>query len=79
MFEMDILFELFNSTSDKKIPILEILILLVKRIIDANYVERIQIEPSIHMHNNRLKITPDYLKLTDSGRKFMKNISSEMI
>lgn len=77
IFEIDILFELNNLPKEKAIQFPPYLILLVKRLIDAGHIEWIKTLTGVIIGG--MKSNPDYLKITPSGKEFVKNLSLENI
>ncbi len=71
-FEIDILFELNKIPQDKAMQFPPYLILLVKRVIESRYVEWIETPKGVIIGG--MKSNPDYLKITDKGREFVKNL-----
>ena len=77
VFEVDILFELIKIPEGKAIQFPSYLILLIKRIIEAGYVEWIKTPEGVKIGG--MKINPDYLKITSSGKEFIDNLSDENV
>ena len=76
-FEIDVLFELIKIPSEEAMQFPPYLILLVKRIKDEGYINWIQTPPGVMIGG--MKSNPDYLQITEKGREFINNISSENI
>lgn len=70
MFEIDILFELNKLPAESTIHFPPYLILLIKRIIEANYVDWIKTPSAVEIGG--MKANPDYLRITEKGRKFIE-------
>jgi len=77
LFETDILFELEKAPKDAMFQFPSYLILLVKRIIESGYVEWIKTPVGVVIGG--MKSNPDYLKITDNGGKFIKDLRSKDI
>ena len=82
-FEVDILFELYKMPKDDALHWPPYLMLLIKRLIDIGYVERIinekpyGIRTSIGPQNKMLELGPDLLIITDKGIKFIEGLGVE--
>jgi len=76
-FEIDVLFELNKIPKDKAMQFPPYLILLVKRIIESGYIELIKTPAGVMIGG--MKSNPDYLKITEEGREFVKSLNSEDI
>jgi hypothetical protein len=70
-FEMDLLFELYNSPPNTGFQWPPFLMLQVKRIIDAGYIFRQENKQS-GIFLNGMKTDPDLLGITESGRQFIQ-------
>jgi len=77
LFEIDILFELDKAPEDAMFQFPSYLMLLVKRIIELEYVEWIRTPVGVRIGG--MKSNPDYLKITDKGREFINDLYSENI
>ena len=77
LFEIDVLFELDKIPQDKAMQFPPYLILLVKRIIESGYIDWIKTPPGVMIGG--MKSNPDYIKITDKGREFIKSLYSENI
>lgn len=75
VFEIDVLFELNKIPSDKALQFPSYLILLVKRIIDAGYVDWIKTPAGVMIGG--MKSNPDYLKITLEGKEFVSQLSTQ--
>jgi len=72
-FEMDVLFELYQARPNAALPFPTYLGLLIKRILDAGFVE-IRVDPSMSVHFGTIKMSPDFLVLTQKGRAFIESL-----
>lgn len=70
--EMDLLFELYHSPADFAAQWPAYLMLLVKRILEAGYIERHETE-TVAMIGG-MKSNPDYLTITAKGREFIESL-----
>lgn len=77
IFEIDILFELDKITDGGAMQFPPYLILLVKRLIEAKYIEWIQTPMGVQIGG--MKSNPDYLKITREGHEFVRNINLKNI
>ena len=66
------LFELYRAAPGAAIQFPAYLMLLVKRMIEAGYVQRIETPTGVAIGG--MKSNPDYLLITDSGRKFIEEL-----
>jgi len=83
-FEIDVLFELNKVPKEQAMQFPSFLILLIKRIVEEGYVEWIKTPPGVSISHsgkgaNVFKLNPDYLKITDEGREFVKSLNFEDI
>ena len=76
-FEIDVLYELEKIPSHSMMQFPPYLILLIKRIIEAGYVKWHQTPAGVMIGG--MKSNPDYLQITDTGREFLKGLSSKDI
>ena len=76
-FEIDVLFELSKIRSGMYLPFPTYLSLLIKRLLDSNFV-RID-ENKTGIFTGPVKTTPDFLVITDKGRDFIKSLGIEKI
>ena len=76
-FEVDVLFHLEKAPENVAIQFPSYLILLVKRIIEEGYIKWIKTPEGVKIGG--MKANPDYLKITDKGREFVKDLQSENI
>jgi len=76
-FEIDILFELNKMPESKMMQFPPYLILLVKRIIEAGYVQWIQTPRGVMIGG--MKSNPDFLQINYKGREFIQTLSSNDI
>jgi hypothetical protein len=76
-FEMDVLFELSDSNDDGAISFPKYLYLLVKRLLDAQFVKFVDSGGMIWWGD--VKVNPDYLVITDQGRRFVESLGLEDI
>src|ERR1043165_9906774 len=72
-FEIDVLFALAPLPSHQALPFMSYLVLLVKRLLDAEYV-RLLTNPN-EILSFGIKTNPDYLQITDKGREFVESLS----
>ena len=72
-WELDILFELFNSAEgvEKQFP--AFMLMLIKRIVDSGFVEIT--EGNTYIQVRDMKLNPSYLKLTNKGRGFISHLN----
>lgn len=72
--EIDVLFEAYNSESGQPILWPSFMVMLIKRILDAGYVE---CHPQgNHVTVSGLPISPDHLYITEQGRDFIENVNT---
>ena len=71
--EFDVLFEAYNSESGQPILWPSFMLMLIKRILDAGYVECHS--QGDHVTVSGLPISPDHLYITGKGRDFIENVS----
>ena len=76
--EIDVLFEANACQPGESIPWPPFMRLLIKRILDAEYVKLSQ-RTTGGVFINNTRFSPDDLSITDQGRKFIQNIGSESI
>lgn len=76
-FEVDLLYELVELNQGEKYQFLPFLKLLIKRLLEAGYITYEGTMARVAMGN--IKLNPDLVGITDSGRRFIKNISSKNI
>ncbi len=76
-FEMDVLFALHNAGPGKGIPFPTYLSLLIKRILDAGFVQIIETESGIRL--GPVKVTPDFLEITKEGKAFVQSLGIQEI
>lgn len=76
-FEMDVLFELSESGEGGAISFPIYLSLLVKRLLDARFVKFVESGGMIWWGD--VKVNPDYLVITDKGRRFVESLGLENI
>lgn len=70
--EVDLLFDAYKLKSNKVILWPEYLMVLLKRLLEAEYVKRTVREPTVKVGG--LKLNADHLTLTDKGRKFIESL-----
>lgn len=73
-FELDILLELSRLPSDQGLPYQSIYFLLIKAILEEKFVAIIQQSGEISFGG--IRMNPDALVITDSGRQFVKDFST---
>ena len=76
--EIDVLFEANACQPGESIPWLPLMRLLIKRILDAEYVKLSQRTTRTVFINDTL-FSPDALSITDKGRQFIQDIGSQPI
>ena len=76
--EIDVLFEANAYQPGESIPWLPFMRLLIKRILDAEYVKLSQRTTGTVFINGTL-FSPDVLSITDKGRQFIQDIGSQPI
>lgn len=76
-FEVDLLYELINLYPGEKYQFLPFLRLLIKRLLEAGYVTYEETMAQVAMGN--IKLNPDLIEITDSGRQFIRDISIKNI
>jgi hypothetical protein len=76
-FEVDLLYELVELNPEEKHQFLPFLKLLIKRIMEAGYITYEETMAQVAMGN--IKLNPDLIKITSSGRQFIQDISSKNI
>jgi hypothetical protein len=70
--EVDVLFELFGLTEDEGIPWVGFNLILLKRLLDAEYIDVQELSSSIRI--GTIKTTPDLIFITDGGRAFIRDL-----
>jgi len=79
-FEMDVLFELHKVESNKGLPIPPYLRLLIKRILDAEFIRISSLYgKSVEVQIGDISIVPDLILITDKGREFIASLGIEEI
>ena len=73
-FEVDVLFELNALPDNMQMMIPSYLILLVKRLLEAHYVEWTQTPVSSAI--GQLKLNPDYIRITQAGRNYITSLGT---
>ena len=76
-FEVDLLYELVELNPGEKHQFLPFLKLLIKRIMEAGYITYEETMAQVAMGDT--KLNPDLIKITNSGRQFIQDISSKNI
>ena len=71
-FEIDLLFELYRLPDGSRAQFPSYLMLLVKRLLEAGYVNRIETPPGVLIGG--MKSNPDYLTITGKGRTFVTDL-----
>ena len=71
-FEVDILFETYKLKSNQVILFPEYLMLLVRRLLDAGYIERTVRKATAKIGG--LKLNADHLRITQKGREFVESL-----
>lgn len=74
-WELDILFELFNSDEGSEKPFPAFMLMLIKRIVDSGFVEIT--EGSSYVQVQDMKLNPSYLKLTKEGKNFISHLDEK--
>ena len=75
-FEVDILFECYRASKDQKlIPWIEYLLLMIKRLLDCQYI-KIQ-RGGVQVSFGGLNNSPVYLVITNKGREFVESLGFE--
>jgi hypothetical protein len=77
IFEIDLLYELDSLPLNQAAQFPPFMKLFIKRLIESAYVEYIQTPMGISIGG--MKSNPDYVKITDFGRDFITQISTEDI
>ena len=73
-FEVDILFEAYKIPSEKAMAYPPMLQLLVKRLLDAQYIQ-IQKDPhAAVIATQEISLTPDLLSITQKGLEYVKSL-----
>jgi hypothetical protein len=70
--EIDVLFELYGLTPEKGLPWMQTLLILLKRIVDAGYVNVIEQQGGMWLGG--IKQTNDWLAITAKGRAFIDEL-----
>lgn len=70
--EMDLLFELNSLPPDSGYPWPPFMRLLIKRVIDAEYVQVVTRAGGVYI--NKMKTDPDFLSLTPKGKAFLDEL-----
>jgi len=76
-YEIDILFELSKLPENKGLPYLTIYYLLIKSILEEDFVQIVQSQGGVFMSG--VKMDTDTLIITQKGRDFIKDFSSKKI
>lgn len=76
-FEVDLLYELVELDQGEKYQFLPFLRLLIKRTLEAGYVSYDETMTQVAMGN--IKLNPNLIGITNSGRQFIQDISSKNI
>ncbi|MFQ5924526.1 MAG: HNH endonuclease [Dehalococcoidia bacterium] len=74
-FEMDVLFELSKTGPGQRLPFPTYLELLIKRLLDAGFVQIIENKTGITA--GPVKLTPDFLVITRKGREFVESLRTK--
>lgn len=78
-FELNILLELANLPPDTGLPFLSILSLLVKSILDEDFVQIIPQPGSGAIVMFGVRMNPDLLTITEKGKQFVENFKNKGI
>lgn len=76
-FEIDLLFELFKAEPGRALAFPRYLSLLIKRLLDAGFVGFENSGGLFFMGG--MKLNPDYVVITDKGRRFVESVGLEDI
>lgn len=76
-FELDVLFELSKLPDGNGLPYLTIYFLLIKSILEEEFVSIIQESGGAFFGG--VKMSPDFLVITEKGKNFLQNFSRESI
>ena len=71
-FEMDVLFELSKTGSDRGLPFPTYLSLLIRRLLDAGFVQIIETKSGMWV--GPVKTNPDFLVITEKGQEFVESL-----
>ena len=71
-FEMDLMFELYQAPQDAVCQWPPFLMLMVKRLLDAAYIQRHEHEGGVFLGG--MKASPDHLVITAGGREFIQSL-----
>jgi hypothetical protein len=69
---MDLLFGLYRAAPGAAMQFPSYLMLLAKRVIEAGFVQRIETPAGVVIGG--MKSNPDYLLITEQGRKFIEEL-----
>lgn len=75
-FEVDMLFECYRAPTGKGVMWPPYLMLLIKRLLDSGYVQRIESGPG-GVFLGGMKSDPDVLVITEQGRQYVDNLGVE--
>ncbi|MBX9728744.1 MAG: HNH endonuclease [Sphingopyxis sp.] len=70
--EMDVLFDLYHSSPRHRIPWIPFMLILLKRLTDAGYINVIAATSGFFV--GEIKSSPDVIEITDTGRSFVEEM-----
>jgi len=76
-FEADFLFEAYRTNRAEFIPWPRYLLLLIKRLLDAEYIQTIEIPCGVRGHDAGMRTDPIQTIITDKGREFVDSLGLE--
>ena len=72
-FEVDMLFDAYKLPENQALPILPVLMRLVKRLLEAEYV-CVRKKTTVSVKSDGLQTNPDFLTITDKGREYVDSL-----
>ena len=70
--EVDVLFECYRQPPENAMPWPSYMMLLIKRLIESQYIEVIESRKAVM--SGEMKLNPDYLAITETGRIFIESL-----
>ena len=76
-FEVDFLFESYKLPHDQLIPWPRYLRLLIKRLLDAGYIQQFEMGSILMVVGAGLRTDPTHVRITQEGRAFIESLGLE--